>query len=153
VTRRIRGDVHESMRLSSLLPLALVVVACGSTKVSHPQLGPAPKTGPKGPPAAWIETKAGRRWLGFSSYCWGNVCADAAAPRCSQQSVPSLTVDQGETVRAHLGYAPDEASVEDAHAKLDGRTVTWRVERPGPFLLFTRGSGQDASYVGCGALP
>ena len=141
------------MRLSLLVPLAFLVAACGSTKAVAHHLGPAPKTGPNRPPAAWIETKAGRWWLGFSSYCWGHVCADMMAPDCSQQSVPSLTVDQGETVRAHLGYAPVEASVENADAKLDDRTVTWRINEPGPFLLFTRGRGGDASYVGCGALP
>jgi hypothetical protein len=61
-------------------------------------------------------------------------------------------MQSGETVRAHLGYTPTEASVEGADAQLDGRTVSWRVEQPGPFLLFSRATGRDASYVGCAVI-
>jgi hypothetical protein len=141
------------MKLAFLFPIAVLVTACGSSMPSQARLGPVPKVGPNSPPAAWIETKAGHRWLGFSSYCWGHVCADMLAPKCSQQSVPSLTIEEGETVTAHLGYTPEEASVENARATLKDRTVTWRVDQPGPFMLFTRGQGRDASYVGCGVLP
>jgi hypothetical protein len=113
------------------------------------------------PTAGLLETEARSRWLGFSSYCWkhprGNaveqVCADYATPKCSQRSVPSIRVRSGETVRAHLGFAPTEASVEGADATLSNRTVSWRVGRGRPFLLFTRARDADAIYVGCGALP
>ena len=81
-------------------------------------------------------------------------CADAAAPKCSQQAVPKLSVDKGETVHAHLGYAPTKAAVDDMRAKVDGRTVSWRIARGGPFVLFAQGPRKnDASYVGCGVLP
>jgi hypothetical protein len=54
---------------------------------------------------------------------------------------------------AHLGYTPSEASVDNADARIEDRTVTWRVNQPGVFALFTRGQNNDASYVGCGVLP
>ncbi len=139
------------MRALLLLPLVLVAAACGSSAAAPPATrSPASKNGP---PAVWLETKAGKRWLGFSSFCWkqGNsgLCADGAAPTCGMQGVPEVSVQSGETVRAHLGYAPAEASVDNGVAGLRGRTVTWRVSEAGPFLLFTKGEQGDASYVGC----
>jgi hypothetical protein len=140
------------MRLWQALPLVLVLSACGSGPAAAPNAG-APKSSSKGPPAAWIETKAGSDWLGFSSWCWnsGNtgICADAAAPQCGQEAVPNIRVERGEAVRAHLGYTPEQASVEGANAELHGRVVSWNVEAAGPFLLFTKGEHGDASYVGC----
>jgi hypothetical protein len=144
------------VKVLALIPLAVLLAACGSTmastKPSHP-LGPAPNAGKPGPPPAWIETKAGSSWLGFSSSCWrigdAGVCADAAAPRCGRQGTPDMDVSQGETVRAHLGYDASEASVDNAKAQLDGRTVSWRVAESGPFALFTKGKQGDASYVAC----
>jgi len=160
VTNEGAGGVDPVMRLAFLFPLALVVAACGSATAAQPS-GKAPAAGSNGPPPAWIETKAGNRWLGFSSYCWSHrkgsgstgVCADMAVPKCSQRSVPNLSVESGERVRAHLGYKPEEASVEDVDTKLKGRIVVWRISRPGPFLLFTRGRGGDATYTGCAVLP
>jgi hypothetical protein len=136
---------------------AILVTACGSASVSRPPV-PAPRSGTNSPPPAWLETQAGSRWLGFSTSCWHppksrtGVCADMVIPKCSQQSVPTLPIGNGETVRAHLGYEPEEASVEHEDAKLDGRTVQWRVGRPGVFVLFTRGREGDASYSGCAVL-
>jgi hypothetical protein len=75
------------------------------------------------------------------------------APKCSRQGTPNISVAKGERVRAHLGYTPSEASVDNADARLEGRTVTWRVNESGVFALFTRGQNNDASYVGCGVLP
>jgi hypothetical protein len=147
------------MRVALVLPLALLVAACGTSHTAKPR-EPAPSAGAQGPPPAWIETKAGSRWLGYSSYCWslteGNaragVCADMVVPKCSQQRVPKLDVDSGEQVRAHLGYDAHAASVEHAATKLDGRTVTWRIQQRGLFLLFTKGRPGDASYTGCAVL-
>jgi hypothetical protein len=111
--------------------------------------------------AARVARDAGRQPLaGVLSYCWNRLgeevvsCADAAAPKCSQRTVPKLSVDDGETVRAHLGYAPSKAAVDDMRVKVDGRIVSWRIERGGPFVLFATGPRKnDASYVGCGVLP
>ena len=146
-------------RLALVFPLVLIVAACGSSAASPPT-SPAPSASTDGPPPAWLETRAGSRWLGFSSYCWNRLgedfvsCSDAAAPKCSQRAVPKLSVDEGETVRAHLGYAPSKATVDDMRVKVDGRTVSWRVARGGPFVLFAKGPRRnDASYVGCGVLP
>ena len=140
------------MRLVLLLSLGLAAAACGSSTSLHSR-GPAPAGSSAGPPPAWIETKGGTYWLGFSSWCWTKghtgVCADMIAPKCGMKGVPKVSVDRGEKVQAHLGYTPEEASVERADAKLDGRTVTWQVDNAGPFMLFTRGKGKDASYVGC----
>ena len=119
----------------------------------RPANSPPKPPNPGAPPPAWIETQAGSTWLGFSSYCWTTgrtgTCADAIAPKCGQAGVPDIPVAGDETVRAHLGYTPIGASVDNAKAKLDGRIVTWRVTERGPFLLFTKGKGRDASYVGC----
>jgi hypothetical protein len=140
------------VKTALLLSVAFLAAACASAAVSPPA-GKRPAGDPIGPPAAWIETSTGASWLGFSSYCWSDPhvgrCADAGAPVCGHSGVPNVRVERGETVRAHLGYTPDEASVEGAEAKLDGRTVTWHVGHAGPFVLFTRGKGKDASYVGC----
>jgi hypothetical protein len=141
------------MRFALALPLVLLAAACGSATASPPT-EPTPWSGHTGPPAAWIETTAGSTWLGFSSYCWNKghagVCADAIAPKCGISGVPDVRVKMGETVRAHLGYTPEEASVEGADAQLKGRTVSWKIDRTGPFSLFTKAkSGGDASYVGC----
>ena len=146
------------MRLALVLTLVLIVAGCGASKASSPKT-PPPKAR-AGPPPAWLETHAGSRWLGFSSYCWSRLgenvstCADAAAPKCSQKSVPKLSVEKGETVRAHFGYKPSKAAVDDMRLKVEGRTVSWRIEKGGPFVLFAQAPrGNDASYVGCGVLP
>jgi hypothetical protein len=158
VTQMEAGGVYAVVRIAAVLAVGLLAAACGSSTTSAPSRRAAPSTptptsGRIGPPAAWLETRADSRWLGFSSYCWrkGNrgICSDSIAPKCGQKGVPDVPVTRGEKVRAHLGYTPEEASVEHADAKLAGRTVTWQVDRAGPFVLFTRGKGNDASYVGC----
>jgi hypothetical protein len=149
------------MRLLFLLVLTLPFAACGSGSSLQRPAAPAPSAGRRGPPPAWIETRRGNRWLGYSSYCWTHsglqrhtlgLCADFLAPKCSQKSVPKLRVDAGEQVRAHLGYTPTEASVEGARARLEGRVVEWHVLGGGPFLLLTKGTDGDASYTACGVL-
>lgn len=157
MTNALGGDVNRLMRLAFLIPLALVAAACGGVAhVSQP--GPAPSAGRNGPPAAWIETKAGNRWLAYSSFCWpdpnqrAGICADAIAPECNGKGIPNIEVESGETVRVHLGYTPAEASIEGTNVKLDDRTVSWRVEHAGPFALFTKAAGKDASYAGCAVL-
>lgn len=134
------------------LLLTLSLAACGSQVKADRPADPSP-AGKNGPPAAWLETNAGSHWLGFSSSCWRNgstgVCADSGVAVCGGPGIPALLLHPGETVRAHLGYTPDEASLDTASASLAGRVVEWRVAKPGPFTLFTRGERGDASYVGC----
>jgi hypothetical protein len=140
------------VRAAFVLPLVVLAASCGSSTAAPPDTRPV--SAKNGPPAAWIETRAGNHWLGFSSWCWRSgqtgTCADAIAPRCGMQGVPDIEIDSGELVHVHLGYTPDEASIEGgADTKLQGREVSWHVEQSGPFLLFTRGRDHDASYVGC----
>ena len=142
------------MRPATALLLLFVAAGCGSG--ASPPTTRAPVSSKVGPPAAWIETQTGRTRLGFSSYCWrsGNsgVCADALAPRCGLKGIPNVAVSEGETVRAHLGYDVDEASIEGARTELEGRVASWRVASNGPFLLFTKGKDGDASYVACAVI-
>lgn len=142
------------MRPATTLLLLFVAAGCGSS--ASPPTTRSPVSSKVGPPAAWIETRAGRTWLGFSSYCWRNgnsgVCADAVAPRCGLKGIPDVAVSEGETVRAHLGYDADEASIQGARTELEGRVASWRVDSSGPFLLFTKGKNGDASYVACAVI-
>ena len=145
------------MRLALLISVALLATACSG----YPATGARDRFSPHsdGPPSASLETRAGKSRLGLSSYCWkfpgrARVCQPAIPPKCGRpaQWVENVAVERGETVRADLGYAPDVASVEGAQAKLDSRTVTWRVEHGGAFRLFTKGQKGEASYVGCAVL-
>jgi hypothetical protein len=147
------------------MPLALLTVlvsGCGSATTS---LSPAPRSaGPppgkmqqgNGPPRAWVETASGGIWLDTGSYCWTDprhsLCADSIAPSCDMPGVPHVDVAPSETVRAHLGFDPVEASVEGTSATVHGRTVSWKVARAGVFILFARLRGGDVSYDGCAVL-
>ena len=112
-----------------------------------------------GPPPAWVETATGASWLAYSTFCWGNTCADYVMPRsCDDEGVPRVAVRPGERIRFHLGFDPLEASL-DFH---DGSEVLrlaavrdpeWLVTRGGAVALFVRSrepsEGADASYVAC----
>jgi hypothetical protein len=145
------------MRFALLVTLALVLTACGASMRAVRPTQPTPAIGREGPPPAWIETRSGSRWLGYSSYCWrhsegsttAGMCADSAPAKCGAAGVPWIPLRARQEVRAHLGYTPNEVSVEHAAATLHGRVVEWRIAQAGPFLLFTKGEGVDASYVGC----
>jgi hypothetical protein len=148
------------MVLLLVLLLTLPLSACGAAPRADSPEGAAPGARDNGPPPAWIETKAGTLWLGFSSSCWsyplGNArahtCADFIAPECGHKGVPDVRVNRGDTVRAHLGFTPTEASVGSAEEKLEGRVLEWPIERAGVFSLFAKKNGDDASYVGCAVL-
>jgi hypothetical protein len=154
------------MRLLALLPLALALAACGGAalRADRPQ-GPAPGLSGNTPPPAWIETRAGAHWLGYSTYCWShpegnmraNACADFVAPACGGSGVPEIPVHQGELVRAHLGFVPKEASLSYEPGKgaqlPPKRVLEWHMARQGVFSLSVHAPGGDASYVGCGVTP
>ena len=148
------------MRLP-LLALVLVV-ASGCDSAAPPQHATGPPPGKvqqhNGPPRAWLETSAAPQWLGGGSYCWHykdhGVCADAVAPSCDQSFVPHFRVAPGKTVRAHLGFTPEEASLlGEAGAKepaqLHGRILEWKASKGGVFSVFARERRGDASYSGC----
>jgi hypothetical protein len=135
----------------------------GATVDGEPPTSPAPERDAslaEGPPAAWLETERGSFWLGYSSYCWGTVCADFVAPSCAERHTPKISVRRGEAVTAHLGFSPTELGLSfflkngrpgaGAPLKLaPSRTPSWRVDRDGAFSLFARVESGDASYVGC----
>jgi hypothetical protein len=149
------------MRLVPLALLTVLVSGCGSATTS---LSPAPRSaGPppgkmqqgNGPPRAWLETGTGSTWLGTGSYCWTDprhsLCVDGI-PSCDIPGVPHVEVAPSESVHAHLGFDPVEASVEGASATVHGRTVSWKATREGAFILFTRLRGGDVTYYGCAVL-
>jgi hypothetical protein len=149
------------MKLMTLAALATLASGCGSSApVAHrtaaPPAGKAQQ--PHGPPRAWLETSHGNRWLGGGSYCWrvkgGGLCADAMAPSCEQRFVPHFSVSPGETVRAHLGFLPERASLGGEAgtvepSTLHGRTLEWKISKGGVFSVFATVPNGDASYVGC----
>jgi hypothetical protein len=129
--------------------------------------GDPPPTAPREPPPpAWIETKRGSFWLGYSTFCWRTSgCVDYVAPSCEadERSVPKLVLDRGEIVHAHLGFmARDVLLAKVAEGPLERiepalvpepDRVVWRVESEGSFHLVAAArrdqGGGDASYVAC----
>jgi hypothetical protein len=164
VTRSGGAAYLQGVRVALALVMFLLV-GCASKAQPEATSTIAPPDPPQqsagGPPPAWIETAAGSRWLGHSTYCWvthtpngaTGTCADAIEPTCDQPQVPKVTVELGETVRAHLGFSPVEASLlrgTASGALLRGTTLEWRVKGAGPFVVFARAEdGKDASYAGC----
>jgi hypothetical protein len=145
------------MRPALLAVVAVAAAGCGSAQPPHAAAPPPEKPSARnGPPGAWLETAAGTTWLARGSFCWhvknGNLCADSAAPSCDQKWIPQVEVARGETVRAHLGFEPEQASVEGATTSVNGRTVSWQATRGGAFMLFTKTRDGDASYFGCAVL-
>lgn len=162
---------------TTLLPLlaATLLAGCGATENAGQVASPPPPqtvTGPsdpppevpqEGPPPAWIETKRGAFWLGYSTYCWKSVCADHEAPRCGDaQLVPTIVVSPAEKVRFHLGFEPREIRLTqpvprmepgDAILLQSSRDPPWDVDRDGVISLFARAApgqeGADASYAAC----
>jgi hypothetical protein len=116
----------------------------------------------RGPPAAWVETSAGARWLAYSTFCWRDAgCADYELAGCSgPNNAPLLRVGDDEPIRFHLGFEPKHVLLHLYYGGLvDGplveqletsRTPTWHTERAERFLLTALSkAGDDASYVAC----
>jgi hypothetical protein len=167
--------IFVEMRALTLILAVIFLTGCGGTATdqagptSPPASQPRPPITPKPtltgfssrPPAAWLETEAGSFWLGYSSYCWTTACVDFVAPSCGDtEHTPKITVRREELVTVHLGFEPTELALhylsgnqipraEDQRTLELSRSPTWRAERDGPFSLFVRGKGGDASYVAC----
>ena len=151
------------MRLLLVVSLAILAGGCSSNQPTESSAGRPPGKVEQriGPPRAWLETQAGNQWLGAGSSCWqfrgDGLCADMIAPSCEQRGIPHFRVTSGETVRAHLGFDPDEASLAGEPGiaeptQLHGRILEWQVSKGGVFTVFARGGKGDASYSGCADL-
>jgi hypothetical protein len=156
-----------------LLATAVLVGGCGAESdragppattgapsppaAAEPPAEPRPDSSGEAPPPAWVETEAGSRWLGYSTYCWDTTCADFVAPSCGDEHVPELAVRPGETLRFHLGFEPAEVSLtvlpDDAATQFDPGELVWEVTRTGSVMISATAKpgqgGSDASYVGC----
>ena len=136
-------------------PTASVVQSPPPPTAGQLPAGDPPGAPEHGPPAAWVQTAAGPRWLGFSSYCWGTVCADAAAPTCGAPYVPTLKLERGETVELQLEFLPKSLSLsylespQPPSLELDTDLPEWKADRDGAFSVFAQVDGKDVSYVGC----
>lgn len=105
------------------------------------------------PPSAWVEASPESSWMAYGSYCWGRACVDMVSPQ-TRDDLPTIEVEQGETVTFHLGFDPAEVTLtlpgsEKKQMSLPARRdVSWQVSRGGIATLFARPhkQGGDASY-------
>jgi hypothetical protein len=141
------------MRIAAVLLLALAfVAAAGAAPPAPPPKGPS-----SGPPAAWIHTAHGDRWLAWSSYCWGGRCADYLPPSCTGRfPAPRVPVRLGERVTIHLRFRAQGIFVAErgtaVHGKATATAVTVPVRRLGVLTVGARRAGApggDALYAGC----
>ena len=152
-------------RLRPLLALSLawVLSACGSGSPGSPGRdgvgGPSaspPAVKGSGPPLAWAEAGADparRVWMAYSSYCWGQTCADYVQPS-ERTDVPVVTTTLGSKVVFHLGFDPTSIGLQiptgGESLKLEGRgrERTWTADRSALLVLnATDAADEQASYV------
>ena len=148
------------MRSLALGLMTLSLTGCGWNAGSHTEIEPLgkPPTAQgvdSGPPPAWVQTARGAYWLGYSSFCWGAICADYFGARCGDVHTPTLHLTRDEVVRFHLGFAPSEVGIfRGPRARRERlksvRDPSWRVGAAGALTLFVRAKkGGDASYTAC----
>jgi hypothetical protein len=145
------------MRLVSVTSVAIAAwIALGGLASGRPAV-PGPTSA--GPPPAWVETRAGDRWLAFSSYCWTRrgasgggtgLCVDYRAPQ-NRRDLPTIRLRAGELARFHLGFKPRSVSLNIGRRSIPLSNVaapSWRViGAGGPALLFATSARGDASYA------
>lgn len=132
-----------------LLAVVLLSTACAAD--AAPKEPPPTVPGVQSaPPPAWIETRAGDRWLAFFSYCWTSTCIDSR-PVEQRIDVPRIRVVRGELVRFHLGFRPTSLTLKvgtRSYRLQPARVASWRAAGAGGVLEVTgRMSGLRASYV------
>lgn len=158
------GLCAPSVRAALVTALVLLASGCAGTSEVGPPPNP-PKLPPalaNGPPPAWVETSAGERWLNFSTFCWRSAsCADYELAACKGRfHAPIIDMEEGETVRFHLGFKPKKVTLhlyaggrEDRPKREDlapSLAPSWRVKRGQEILLSVLPkAGGDASYVAC----
>ena len=145
------------MRLTpAISALACAWGAFAAAAVAAPA-GDPPDAGSVAPPAAWVDTPAGDRWLGYSTYCWssegtnpGGMCVDYISPEM-REDLPKIAVRRGQVVRFELGFAPTSLSLQVGTRSYDLRpkqSAAWRVRgRGGVLVLFATADQGDASFV------
>ena len=154
----------RAARLLLALSLAGTLAACGNGSRGGPGASGADPAGPSasppalkgnGPPLAWAESGAGadqRVWMAFSSYCWGQTCADYLSP-VDRDDIPVLRADLGSPVVFHLGFEPTSAGLaipdgESLQLTGSGRDRTWTADRSALLVLnATDASNEQGSYV------
>ncbi|MDX6644704.1 MAG: hypothetical protein QOK40_431 [Miltoncostaeaceae bacterium] len=131
--------------------LALTAAAClgaVSTAAARP-VAPAPRGGSLSPPAAWVETAGGDRWLAFSTSCWTRGCIDYISPEM-RRDLPRIGVRPGERVVFHLGLEPRALTLRvgrRSYALPASGAPSWRVRGGGVVVLQAFAPRGDAAYV------
>jgi hypothetical protein len=108
-----------------------------------------------GPPAAWVATRAGERWLATASTCWrraGSAEILCVGPVARRAEIPRLTVRRGESVRFRLGFAPTQTPflrIGTRTFRLARSTApAWRAAGTGgQAQLIVRGTRGDVVYA------
>jgi hypothetical protein len=150
-------------RLVAVIGLVILAAGCaGSRHVGPPPNPPELPHGMRGPPAAWVETSAGARWLAYSTFCWPDAgCADYALAACSgPKRAPLLRVGDDEPIRFHLGFEPKRVLLHLYYGGfVDGplvqpletsRTPTLHTVRAEKLLLTALAkAGGGEGYVAC----
>jgi hypothetical protein len=159
----LRSLVGGALRLVLLVSLACLLgamTACGngsakggvSRRLAEPSASPPAVKG-NGPPLAWVEAGSDRVWMAYSSYCWGQTCADYDQPT-ERDDVPVVKATFGSRMVFHLGFDPTSIGLEipagRESLKLDGRGTqrSWTVDRSALLVLnATDAADEQASYL------
>ncbi len=153
-----RRRMH-SVKAAIVLPAVLLLAGCGgsSVKVVDQPPGSPPTHARSAPPPAWAETEHDSHWLAYSNYCWsasGSAqCGDFVAPSCADRRIPKMALQQGETIRFHLGFDPTKVSVTEGGSSETlppGRDPIVRARGTnGAMTLFVHAPGGSATYAAC----
>ncbi len=137
------------MTMLGLLAVLVLGAACAASAAPKPP----PPTVPgvqSAPPPAWLETRAGDRWLAFFSYCWTSTCIDSR-PVEQRTDIPRIRVARGEVVRFHLDFRPSTLTLEFGSQRVRlslQRVAKWQVRgRSGLVRIIARTKGLRAEYV------
>lgn len=155
------AEVLNGAALRPLVALALAwaLSGCGSSSPA-PAQGPlgGPSASPpvvkgNGPPLAWVSSGADRAWMAYSSYCWGQVCAEHVQPS-ERTDVPLVKTTLGSKVVFHLGFDPTSIGLEIPSGREmlelggSGRQRSWTADRSALLVLNATGAADEqASYL------
>jgi hypothetical protein len=135
-------------RSVALVLTAATCLGAASTAAARPA-GPTPGGGTLSPPASWVDTAGGDRWLAFSTSCWTRGCIDYIPPEM-RRDLPRIAVRPGERVVFHLGFTPRSLSLRVGRRSYPlpaSAAPSWRVRGGGLVVLQAFGRRGDAGYV------